>query len=356
VVQAPDKIPLVDPTRHGRVSRGRPEQLGLLKHRQLTIVAQKLTEPEVSGQVHVADATQQPQVRLEPRAQALRPVLMHVTTGILRLRMVDERMRLTCQGPIAAGRVGRESTPRVHRDSGGLLYRLHRKISGRLEDDSPLAVDPRDDRGPVFVVVTPSGLAFLAATPWLASPRVLPARLGWSLMAGGVGEVIGVDCPFQLMTELIRPGGMTSPLAPARAGADMDPSRPGHAARCTPQAPQEGAEHPVRQRPLALVQHRAGEIIEGALAVLAAGAVQARLVMVWAPGTDVVALTSGAWPRTVFPAQRINGGLTRFGGEALVYMRNTGQGCASPLITGSVQNRIGDSQLTIAFSRCYKLR
>jgi hypothetical protein len=209
VVPAPDKILLLGPTRNGRVSRGIPDQLGLLKRRQLTIVAQKLTEPEVSGQVHFADATKHPQVRLEQREQALRPVLMHVATGILLLRMVDERMRISCQGPIAAGRVGIESTPRVHRDIGGLLYRLHRQISGRLEDDSPLAADPRDDRGPVFVVVTPSGLAFLAATPWLASPRCLPARLGLSLMARGVGEVIGFDRPFQLTTDLIRQGGMT---------------------------------------------------------------------------------------------------------------------------------------------------
>jgi hypothetical protein len=326
VVHAPDKIPLLGPPRHGRVSRGIPDQLGRLTRRQLTIMAKPWKAPAVSRQMHVADATQHPQVRLEPRAQALRPVLMHVTTGLLRLRLVDDRRRITCQGPIAAGRVGIESTPRVHRDSGGLLYRLHHHISGRLEDDSPVPADPRDARGPVVVVVTPSGLAFRASTPWLASPRVLPARLGWSLMARGVGEVIGVDRPVPLPTARIRPGGMTSPPAPAIAGADMDPSRPGHAARGTPPAPQEDAEHPVRQRPLAVVPQRAGEPSAGALAVFATGAVQARLVMVGAPGTAGVALTSGAWQRTVFPAQRMHGGLTRFGGEAWVYMRNTGQG------------------------------
>ena len=82
----------------------------------------------------------------------------------------------------------------------------------------------------------------------------------------------------------------------------------------------------MRQRPLALVQHRAGEISEGALAVFAAVAVQSRLVMVCAPGTDVVALSSGALQRTVLPAQRMNVGLTRFGVEELVYMRNNGHG------------------------------
>src|SRR5262245_61906821 len=133
---------------------------------------------------------------------------MHVTTGILLLRMVDERMRITYQGPIAAGRVGIESIPRLHRDVGGLLYRLHRKISSRLEDDSPLAADPCDDRGPVFVVMTPSGLAFLAATPWLASQRFLPARPSLSLMPRCVVEVIGFDRPFQLTTDLIRQGGI----------------------------------------------------------------------------------------------------------------------------------------------------
>jgi hypothetical protein len=230
--------------------------------------------------VHVAEATHPPSVRLEPREQVLRPVLMHVTTGRLLLRLVDERLRLTGQGPIAAGRVGIESTPRWPREVGGLLYRLHRQISTRLEDDSPLAADPCADRGPILVVVTPSGLACLAATPWWASPRVLPARLGVSLRARGGVEGIGFDRPCPRTTALIRQGGLTSPPAPTIAGADMDPSRPSHAARCTPQAQPAGAKHPGRRRPLALVQHRAGEILEGARAVVAAVAVQSRLVMV----------------------------------------------------------------------------
>jgi len=35
-------------------------------------------------------------------------------------------------------------------------------------------------------------------------------------------------------------------------------------------------------------------------------------------------------------------------------MRNHRHGWASPVITGSVKNRIGDSQLTIEVLRCYK--
>jgi hypothetical protein len=35
-------------------------------------------------------------------------------------------------------------------------------------------------------------------------------------------------------------------------------------------------------------------------------------------------------------------------------MRHNRHGCVSPLITSSVQNRIGDSQLTIEFLDCYK--
>jgi hypothetical protein len=34
----------------------------------------------------------------------------------------------------------------VHRDVRRLLHRLHGESSGRAEDDSALAADPRDDR------------------------------------------------------------------------------------------------------------------------------------------------------------------------------------------------------------------
>jgi hypothetical protein len=43
--------------------------------------------------------------------------------------------------------------------------------------------------------MAPPGLAFLAATPWLAAQRFLSARLGLSLVARGMIEVIGFDRP-----------------------------------------------------------------------------------------------------------------------------------------------------------------
>jgi hypothetical protein len=69
----------------------------------------------------------------------------------------------------------------------------------------------------------------------------------------------------------------------------------------------------VHQRALAAVQERAREIIEGALAVLlfTAVAFQSGLVVIDAPGTDVVALTSGALQGPIFPAQRMDISVTR---------------------------------------------
>ena len=78
----------------------------------------------------------------------------------------------------------------------------------------------------------------------------------------------------------------------------------------------------MRQRALAAVQERAREIIEGALAVLlfTAVAFQSGLVVIDAPGTDVVALTSGALQGPIFPAQRMDIRVTRFGVAELVKM------------------------------------
>ena len=58
----------------------------------------------------------------------------------------------------------------------------------------------------------------------------------------------------------------------------------------------------MHQRTLAAVQERAREVIEGALAALlfTAVALQARLGMVGAPGSDVEALTAGTL-EPIFP-------------------------------------------------------
>src|SRR5262245_5937730 len=104
----------------------------------------------------------------------------------------------------------------------------------------------------------------------------------------------------------------------------MHPQLSGNAARGTRQAQEKRREHPVHDRALAAVQERSREIIEGALAALlfATVAFQARLGVVGAPGTDVEALTAGTLEGPIFPAQRMDVGLTCFGVEEVVEMRH----------------------------------
>ena len=68
--------------------------------------------------------------------------------------------------------------------------------------------------------------------------------------------------------------------------------------------------------------------IEGALAALlfAAVAFQARLGVVGAPRTDVVALTARTLEWAIFPPQHMDIGLTRVGVEELVEMRKNEHG------------------------------
>jgi hypothetical protein len=68
----------------------------------------------------------------------------------------------------------------------------------------------------------------------------------------------------------------------------------------------------------------------------------------------MVTLTPGALQKPIFPAQPMDVRLTRFGVEEVVEMRHHRHGWASPVIPGSVKNRIGDSQLTIEVLRRYK--
>src|SRR5215813_6841523 len=104
----------------------------------------------------------------------------------------------------------------------------------------------------------------------------------------------------------------------------MDPQLSGNAARGTRQAQQKRRKNPVHDRALAAVQQRAREVIEGALAVLlfTAVALQTELGVVGAPWTDVVALTPRTLEGSIFPAQPMDVGLTRFGVEEVVQMRN----------------------------------
>ena len=79
----------------------------------------------------------------------------------------------------------------------------------------------------------------------------------------------------------------------------------------------------MHERALAAVQERAREVSEGALAGLlfTAVAFQSRLVVIRAPGADVVALTSGALQGPIFPPQRMDVGLTLVDVKELVDVR-----------------------------------
>src|SRR5262245_34021419 len=98
--------------------------------------------------------------------------------------------------PVAAGRVRIELAASLHGEVGGLLPRLDRKVPCRVDHDATLTTHPSDNGRPIFVVMAPSGLAFLATPPWRAAQRFRPARLGLSLVSGGVIEVIGFDRSF----------------------------------------------------------------------------------------------------------------------------------------------------------------
>src|SRR5215831_4218071 len=116
---------------------------------------------------------------------------------------------------------------------------------------------------------------------------------------------------------------MAQPPTPAVAGTDMAPQLSGNATGCTRQAQEKRGENPGHHRALAAIQERTREIIAGALAALRfpAVALQARLGVVGAPGPDVVALTAGTLEGPIFPAQRMNVGVTLFGVEELVEVR-----------------------------------
>jgi hypothetical protein len=97
-------------------------------------------------------------------------------TAVRACALLDPRER-----PITAGGVGEESAAPLHGDVGGLLHRLDRKVPRRLHHDTAVATHPGDNGRPILVVMAPPGLAVLAATPGLASQRLLAARLGLSL-------------------------------------------------------------------------------------------------------------------------------------------------------------------------------
>src|SRR5262247_2842607 len=107
-------------------------------------------------------------------------------------------MLITRDQPVAAGRVRVELAAGLYSEVGGLLHRLDRKVPGRVDHDAPLTAHPGDNGRPIFVVMAPPGLAFLAAPPWRAAQRFRPARLGLSLVSGGMIEVIRFHGALQL--------------------------------------------------------------------------------------------------------------------------------------------------------------
>src|SRR5215510_7346354 len=132
-------------------------------------------------------------------------------------------------------------------------------------------------------------------------------RLGdltiWRLQCTMCKAVIGFYDPLQkLLVPLIRQGGIAQPPAPPIARPDMDPHLPRNTPGRAGEAQPKGGEHPVRQRPLALVQESLGEIVEGALAAVAPVAFASRPVVVCAPAANVMALAPRALQRPVFPS------------------------------------------------------
>src|SRR5713101_3165792 len=156
---------------------------------------------------------------------------MPITPRVFLLRVIDRLMRVARQRPVAARRIRIELTARLHRDVSGLLYGLHREIFGRLDDDRPLATDPGNNGWPVFVVMAPAGLAFLAATTRLATQRLLPTPFDLPLVAGGMIQLIRFDRALQLALHLIGQGGIAQPLAPTVARPDMHSYLSGNASR-----------------------------------------------------------------------------------------------------------------------------
>jgi hypothetical protein len=147
----------------------------------------------------------------------------------------------------------------------------------------------------------PAGLTFLAATTWPASQGLVPTVFRLPLVPSGVREFIRFNGPLQVAIGCVGQGGVTQPPAPTLAGPEMDTQFPRNATRRTREAQQKGRQHPVWERPLALGEQRVGEIVEGAPTAVAPGAFQPGPVVVMAPGTDGVALTTGTVERTIFP-------------------------------------------------------
>src|SRR5499433_399749 len=247
MVQVLHKFTPPGPGGHGRVERCPQDQLRLSEGILLTKVAQELKEAHVSWEVVLADTPKDPQVGFEQGKQALGAILVHVTTGVFLLRMIDELVQIALQRPIAAGGVGVEPTPGLDGAVGGLLDRLDREIARRLDDDRPLAADPGNNRRPVFIVMPPARLTLLAATTCPTAKKLFPTLLGLPLVAGGVIEVIRFHRPLQPAIGFVGHGGIPEPPAPAITGPTMDAQLAGNTPRRTRETEEKRRQNPVRQ-------------------------------------------------------------------------------------------------------------
>src|SRR5437016_10364986 len=100
-----------------------------------------------------------------------------------------------------------------------------------MSDDGSLDADPCDNGEPVFVIITPAGLALLTAPTRTASQCFLPALLRLSLLPSGVIEVIRFHGALQLTLRLIGKRGIAEPPTPPITGPDMDPQLSGNTPR-----------------------------------------------------------------------------------------------------------------------------
>jgi hypothetical protein len=121
----------------------------------------------------------------------------------------------------------------LHRKIGRFLHRLHREIFGRLEDNSPLPTDPGDDCWPVFVVMAPPGLAFLAAPTWSAPQVLFSTVFGLAFLSSSVIEVIRFHGARYLAIGFVGDGRIAQPPAPAITGPAMDTQLSGNTSRRT---------------------------------------------------------------------------------------------------------------------------
>ena len=97
-------------------------------------------------------------------------MLLDLPARLFLLRMIDARMSIAFERPIAAGGVRREPTPHCDGEVSGLLPRADGTSLHGLDHDRPLAADPRDDGRPVFLIMATARLARLAATTRPAPP------------------------------------------------------------------------------------------------------------------------------------------------------------------------------------------